>query len=82
MKSVCAIDKEGAEIPIKWSSSIDELGNPLNPPFGLMGLIDSANLYVRRNDGEEIDYMALEISHSFPNSPATVVHNPGADFIT
>ena len=80
MKSVRAIDEQGKEIPITWSSSIDELGNPLNP-FGLMGLINSANLYVRRNDGEEIDYMALEISHSFQNSPATVVHNPGADFL-
>ena len=80
VKSVRAIDKQGEEVPITWSSRIDKLGNPLNP-FGLMGLIDSADLYVHRNDGEEIDYMSLEISHSFQNSPSTVVYDPAADWI-
>lgn len=79
--SVLAIDEQGEEIPIKWSSSIDTLGNPQDP-FCLKGLIDSANLYVRRNDGEEIDYMLLKISHSFPDSPKTVVYNPGADWLS
>ena len=79
MRSVCATDEPGEKIDIGWASSIDQLGNP-QEPFCLEGLIDSVNLYVRRNDGEEIDYMSLEISHSFPDSPATVVCNPGANW--
>ena len=80
VKSVRAIDQQGEEVPITWSSKIDKLGNPRDP-FGLMGLIDSVNLYVRRNDGEEIDYMSLEISHSFQNSPSTVVYDLGTDWL-
>ena len=77
--SVCATDEEGEKIDIKWASSINQVGNP-QEPFCLEGLIDSVDLYVRRKDGEEIDYMSLEISHSFPDSPATVVYNPSANW--
>ena len=76
---VCATNEEGGKIDISWASGIDQVGNP-QEPFGLEGLIDSVNLYVRRDDGETIDYMSLEISHSFPDSPATVVYNPGANW--
>ena len=75
VKSVRAMDRQGEEVSITWSSRIDELGNPLDS-FGLEGLIDSVNLYVRRKDGEEIGYMSLGISHSFPDSPATVIYDP------
>ena len=81
VKSVRAIDEQGEEVPIRWSSRIDELGTPLNP-FGLIGLIDSVNLYVRRNDGKDIDYMLLRVLHSFSDSPETVEYNPGADFLS
>ena len=43
-----------------------------------MGLIESINLYVCRKDGEGIDYISLEIGHSFPTSPTTVVYDPNA----
>ena len=73
--SVRAIDEQGEEIPITWSSSINGLGNPQDP-FCLKGVIDSANLYVRRKDGEEIDFMSLKIRHSFSDLPETIVYNP------
>ena len=78
VNSVRAIDEQGEEVPITWSSRIDRFGNPRDP-LGLIELIDSVDLYVRRKDGEETDYMSLEISHSFQNSPATVVYNPDSD---
>ena len=76
---VNATDEKNERIPITWSSSIDHLGNP-QVPSRLLGLIDSVNLYVRRNDGEEIDYISLEISHSFPGSPEIVTYIPDADW--
>ena len=75
VESVRAIDEQNEEVPITWSSKIDTLGNP-QEPFGLEGLIDSINLWVRRKDGEQINYMSLKISHSFAGSPATVTFNP------
>lgn len=78
---VRALDENGQEIAIKWGSRIDPVGNPLEP-FGLLGIVDSINLYVRRNDGEEIDYMTLTIKHSFANSPETVVYNAGAGWFS
>ena len=77
VRSVRAIDEDREEIDISWGSSIDQHGNP-EEPFGLVGLIDSVNLYVRRKDGEGIEYMSLEIGHSFPKSSATVVYNSDA----
>lgn len=76
--AVLALDEDRNEIDVKWASRIDHLGNP-QESFGLLGVADSINLYVRRNDGEEIDYMALTIKHSFPDSPETVVYNANAD---
>ena len=79
VRSVRAMDEDREEMDISWGSRIDQHGNP-EDPFGLVGLIDSVNLYVRRRDGEGIDYMSLEIGHSFSDSPETVVCNPGADW--
>ena len=80
VRSVRAMDKDREEMDISWGTSIDRHGNP-EEPFGLVGLIDSVNLYVRRKDGEGIDYMSLEIGHSFSDSPTTVVYNPDADWV-
>ena len=74
---VRALDENREEIDVKWAPRIDHLGNP-QEPFGLVGVVDSFNLYVRRNDGESIDYMWLEIRHSFPDSPATVEYDANA----
>ena len=79
--SVRALDENREEINIKWASRIDHLGNP-QEPFGLVGVVDSVNLYVRRSDGEGINYMSLEIKHSFPDSPATIEYNPGAGWLS
>ena len=68
---VKATDDSGNEIDITWSSTIDECGNPQDP-FGLMGVVDSNNLFIRRMDGEAIENMSLHIAHSFSESPEII----------
>lgn len=76
IESVLAFDQEGQEIPISWSSEIDGCGNPRSP-LGLIGVVDSAELCVRRSvDGERISFMRLRIRDSFDNSPIDVVFDP------
>ena len=72
--------EDGKQIDIKWGSRIDRLGN-VQEPFRLVGIVDSVNLYVRRNDGDGIDRMSLEIKHSFPNSPVVVVYDSGTGWL-
>ena len=43
-----------------------------------MEIIDLTHLYVRRKDGEPIEYMRLKIHHSFPGSPTTVKFDDAA----
>jgi len=49
--------------------------------FQLIGIVDSSNLYVRRNDGESIDYMCLSVTHSFPGSPLEIIYDPINEWI-
>lgn len=60
-------------------AEIDHLGNPVDPR-GLIGVVDSSSLYVRRKDGEAIHYLKLEIRHSFRDSPCTEIFDPTADW--
>lgn len=62
--SVKAFDTKGSKIAITWSNAIDHLGNVQNPT-GLFGLEDSANLLMRRNDGEEFGETTVLVRHSF-----------------
>lgn len=75
LNAVSAYEQKGARIEVTWSNEIDQLGNPQNP-CQLIGIVDSSPLFVRRNDGEEIDYARLEISHSFSEAPMTVIFDP------
>lgn len=79
IESVNAYDRNGNKVEVTWASAIDNLGNPLHP-FQLIGIVDSASLYVRRDNGEYIDYMHLKIYHSFSDSPTTIVFDPFAEW--
>lgn len=79
INNVVAFDKRGETVEIAWAESIDRLGNP-GEPRALIGIVDSNNLYIRRNDGESIHYLRLEITHSFRDSPETVTFNPISDW--
>ena len=69
---VDAFDSAGEKIDINWSSQIDAQGNP-EEPYGLIGVVDTSSLYVRRNDGEMIVDMRLVVCHSFTESSPTEV---------
>lgn len=75
LNSVSAYERNNRIISITWSDRIDSLGNPQNP-CQLIGIVDSSSLYVRRNDGQAIDYARLEISHSFSDAPKIVIFDP------
>ena len=79
IESVKAFDHNGNKLEVTWASEIDHLGNPQNP-FQLIGIVDSSNLYVRRNDGESIEYMRLIVAHSFPDSPTAIIYDPMAEW--
>lgn len=78
LNSILVYDRQGERINVTWSDEIDLLGNPQNP-CQLIGIVDSRQLYIRRNDGERIDYARLKIYHSFSDTPMTVIFDPMAD---
>lgn len=73
IKAVRATDGSCHEnnIDIKWSSSIDGVGNTVHP-FRLMGIVDSSHLFIRRSDGKPIDDIVLHVTHSFSESPEII----------
>ena len=79
IKNVVAFNESGNRVEITWSDSIDQFGNP-GEPRALIGILDSNNLYMRRNDGESIHYVRLEVTHSFPDSPSIVIFDPTSDW--
>ena len=78
ISSVRAYGKDGEEIPITWSSSIDNLGNIINPT-GLLGLEDSIELYLRRNDGEEFKECDVHVKHSYSDKLLQLNFEPYRD---
>lgn len=80
IESVEAYDRGGNKLEVTWASDIDHLGNPKNP-FQLIGIVDSSDLYIRKNDGEKVDYMRLKVVHSFPDSPTSIVFDPYAEWV-
>ena len=80
LNSIFAYDRKGARIDVTWSDEIDSLGNPQNA-CQLVGIVDSRPLYIRRNDGNEINYAQLKIIHSFSDTPMIVIFDPMADWV-
>lgn len=75
IKNVEAFNESGNRVKITWSDSIDRVGNP-GEPQALVGIVDTNSLYLRRNDGDFIDYVRLEITHSFPDSSYVATFDP------
>lgn len=80
IKDVRLTTMTGEPVPIRWSGEIDHLGNAVGAP-GVLGVVDSATLYLRREDGGPIRAGLLEISHSFAPEPLRLVYEmtPGWD---
>lgn len=72
-------DASSKQLDVKWSGEIDDLGNTKHE-FELVGIIDTATIYIRRLDGEEIMYARVLFSHSFSNIREVVIFDSLADF--
>jgi hypothetical protein len=77
---VRAYDRKGKPLNITWSNRIDPYGNP-EKPYELIGFVDSEDIFVRQDNGEEIDYCKLEIFHSFSQEPVTGIFDEYEDWI-
>ncbi len=73
-------DRASKPIDVTWSEKIDNLGNPEHPSK-LVGVIDSVTLYIRRNDGEELNYARVLFSHSFSENRDMVIFDSSAEFV-
>ncbi|MDP2105475.1 MAG: hypothetical protein Q8J76_05715, partial [Desulfobulbaceae bacterium] len=72
-------DRKNAPIEVSWSDEIDELGAPQRPSE-LVGLVDSATIYVRANIQKEIEYARILISHSFSETKQVIIFDPSFEF--
>lgn len=72
INNVQAYDRKNSPIDITWSNRINQFGDPENP-CQLIGIVDTEELFVRQNGGEEISYCRLEIFHSFSSLPTIAI---------
>lgn len=72
---VQVFDRKNQEIDISWSNTIDHVGNPQDRS-NLIGIIDSAYLCIRRNDGLAFNDVTVKIQHSFKDSPLILKFDP------
>lgn len=80
VNAVSVYDQRGTKIDVTWSDAIDQLGNVQNP-CQLIGLVDACPLFIRKNDGEQMAYARIAISHSFSDTPMEVIFDPVADWV-
>jgi hypothetical protein len=80
INSVEAFDSKNSKIEVTWSDGIDNLGNILNPT-GLLGVTDSVNLLMRRNDGQEFGKTTVFIRHSFSSKKIKILYDPYAEWM-
>ena len=71
---VNAFDVHDEPMPISWSDSIDNVGNPAYCG-NLVAVTDSAVIYLRHDHGNALNFARIEVQHSLPGSPATVTHD-------
>ena len=75
IRSVEAFEQKGKPVEITWSGEADNLGNILNST-GLLGLENSVNLMLRRNDGKSFDETVVRIKHSFSSDILEILFDP------
>lgn len=73
--AVEAYDQDNQRIAITWSSAIDHIGTVQNPG-GLLGIVDTIDLFLRRNDGAEFRAAKVLVRHSFKGSPLELRFDP------
>lgn len=79
ISSVDAFDSKKSKIRIKWSNKHNEYGEILDPTE-LLGVEDSVNLVMRRNDGEAFEKTIVRIKHSFSSDEIELTYDPYAEW--
>lgn len=72
-------DRNNNLLEVTWSKYIDDCGNPKNP-CELIGVIDTEELFIRRNDGTEITFCKIEIFNSFSKTANVATFDEFAEF--
>ena len=68
------------KIAITWSGRIDPLGNPLEAA-GILGVVDSSTLYLRRDDGQSFPTdCRVEVTHSLSSEPLVLIYRSDFDW--
>jgi len=80
VSEIRAFDRKNNPIQIIWSSRIDDYGNLLRP-CELIGIVDTENLFIKIDTGNEIEYCRLEIFHSFSTTPLVAIFDEYAAFV-
>ncbi|ADT70394.1 MAG: hypothetical protein ACI9H9_001178 [Pseudoalteromonas tetraodonis] len=73
--TVKVYDQDNQQIPVTWSNSISKDGN-IEDPTGLLGIVNTENLYIRRNDGSEFRDVSVKITHSFSPNELVLKFDP------
>jgi hypothetical protein len=74
--SVEVFDETENKLDVSWSDDIDPEGIPKHPSH-LIGVVDSATLFVKTNSARPIDSVVrIEIGHCFSEDPLTVIFDP------
>ncbi len=72
-------DRSNNLLQVTWAKNIDDCGNP-QKPCELIGIVDTEELYIRRNDGNEITFCKIEIFDSFFKTANVVTFDEFAEF--
>lgn len=80
IESLAVYDRKSKEVEVTWSGSMNELGMPLDS-CGILGVVDSSTIYIRRNDGENFEYARITFKHSFSESRVVVIFEEFAAFL-
>jgi hypothetical protein len=69
------LDHQGQQTDVTWSNSLSSIGNIENPT-GLVGIINSENIYIRQNSGSVFREITIFITHSHSKEPLVVKFDP------
>jgi hypothetical protein len=72
ISNVNVYEKSGELLNVSWSNHIDKNGKILNP-CKLIGIVDTEELFIRENQGQEFTYCKIDIHHSFSEIPVTKI---------
>jgi hypothetical protein len=76
--NVQAFDRKGEPVAMSWSGSTDQLGN-IADNGNILKIDDSANLYLRANDGKCINNLCIKLFHTFSKTAQVVIFDKYAD---